>query len=186
MAPTPESEADARILDERAQRLARQVAPEEQATPYDTVVVVTVGSENLGIAASSLRGISERFSVTPILGAPPWLAGITHVGGELISVVHLGHWLGEATRRQGARLAVVEGPQGALGLLIDDVVGFREILESDLSERLSPNAAKQRFTRAITKDLVTLLDVARLLESAEIVVDHAMSGIAMSPTPSTP
>lgn len=170
---TPESESETRILEERAKRLARPVASDEQQTAYDTVVVVTVGDEKLGIPARSLRVISERFSVTPVFGTPPWLAGIAHVGGELISVVHLGHWLGEATRREGACLAVVEGPQGALGLLIDDVIGFREVLESDLSETLSPNAAKQRFTRAITKDLVTLLDVARLLESEEIIVDHS-------------
>ena len=173
MPSLPESEAEARVLEERAKRLARQVAPDEQQTAYDTVVVVTVGNERLGIPARSLRVISERFSVTPVFGAPPWLAGITHVGGELVSVVHLGHWLGEATRRQGARLAVVEGPRGALGLLIDDVIGFREVFESDLSDSLSPNAAKQRFTKAITKDLVTLLDVAQLLESEEILVDQA-------------
>jgi chemotaxis signal transduction protein len=151
------------------------------------VVVVTVGRERLGIPAWSLRVISERFTVTPVFGTPPWLAGIAHIGGELISVVHLGHWLGEATRREGARLAVVEGPQGALGLLIDDVIGFREVLQSDLSETLSPNAAKQRFTRAITKDLVTLLDVAQLLESEEVIVDQAARALAdASPRHTTP
>ena len=172
MPTTPESESEARVLEERAKRLARPVAPDERQSTYDTVVVVTVGKERLGIAAQSLRVISERFSVTPVFGTPPWLAGVAHVGGELVSVVHLGHWLGEATRREGARLAVVEGPRGPLGLLIDDVLGFREVLESELSETLSPNATKQRFTRAITKDLVTLLDVAQLLESEEIVVNH--------------
>jgi chemotaxis signal transduction protein len=181
MPTEPESEAEARILEERAKRLARQVTSDEQETAYDTVVVVTVGNEKLGIPAQSLRVISERFSVTPVFGTPPWLAGIAHIGGELVSVVHLGHWLGEATRRQGARLAVVEGPRGALGLLIDDVIGFREVLESDLSDTLSPNAAKQRFTRAITKDLVTLLDVARLLESDEIVVDQTGGGVGRAP-----
>jgi chemotaxis signal transduction protein len=180
MPTTPESESEARILEERAQRLARPVAPDAQQTTYDTVVVVTVGNEKLGIPARSLRVISERFSVTPVFGTPPWLAGITHIGGELVSVVHLGHWLGEATRREGARLAVVEGPRGVLGLLIDDVIGFREVLESELSETLSPNAAKQRFTRAITKDLVTVLDVAQLLESEEIIVSDASSAVARS------
>jgi chemotaxis signal transduction protein len=175
MPTTPESESEARLLEARAKRLARPAASDERQTAYDTVVVVTVGGERLGIPAWSLRVISERFSVTPVFGTPPWLAGIAHVGGELISVVHLGHWLGEATRREGARLAVVASRRGALGLLIDDVIGFREVLESELSETLSPNAAKQRFTRAITKDLVTLLDVAQLLESEEIIVKHAAS-----------
>jgi purine-binding chemotaxis protein CheW len=178
MPTTPESEWEARILEERAQRLARPAVSDAQQTAYDTVVVVTIGNERLGIPARSLRVISERFSVTPVFGTPPWLAGITHIGGELISVVHLGHWLGEATRREGARLAVVEGPRGALGLLIDEVLGFREVMESDLSDTLTPNAAKQRFTRAITKDLVTLLDVTQLLESEEIVVSYSGGGVA--------
>ena len=176
MPTTPEQGASKQqILEARARALAEKTDAEEQVAVYDTVVVVTVGEEKLGIPAGSLRAINERFSVTPVFGTPSWLAGITHLRGELLSVVHLAHWLGQPHRRQGPRLAVVEGPEGALGLLIDEVIGFREVLESELSTALSPNAATQRFTRAITRDLVTILDVGQLLSSPEIVVDQSAS-----------
>jgi purine-binding chemotaxis protein CheW len=168
------------ILEARARKLAQAVEGRDEGALYDTVVVVTVGDEKLGIPAESLRIISERFSVTPVFGAPPWLAGITHVRGELLSVVHLAYWLGHSGARAGSRLAVVESARGSLGLLVDDVMGFREILESELSTTLSPNATAQRFTRAITQDLVTILDVRQLLLSDEIVVDQSVKRVALS------
>jgi purine-binding chemotaxis protein CheW len=168
------------ILEARARALAEKPDVEEQVAVYDTVVVVTVGEEKIAIPAGCLRAIGECTSVTPVFGTPSWLAGITHLRGELLSVVHLAHWLGQPHRRQGPRLAIVEGLEGALGLLIDEVIGFREVLESDLSTALSPNAATQRFTRAITRDLVTILDVGQLLSSAEIIVDQSATVVAPS------
>lgn len=161
------------VLEARARALAQQTGSEREETVYDTVVVVTVGEEKLGIPAESLRVIVERFAVTPVFGTPAWLAGISHLRGELLSVVHLAHWLGQPLRRQGPKLAVVEGSQGAIGLLIDEVIGFREVLDSEVSTTLSPNARTQRFTRAITKDLVSVLDVDLLLAGNDIVIDHA-------------
>jgi len=175
MPTSPEAGASKQeILEARARALAEKADSLHEEAVYDTVVVVTVGEEKLGIPARSLHGISERFAVTPVFGTPSWLAGITHLRGELLSVVHLSHWLGQPQRRQGPRLAVVEGPEGALGLLIDEVIGFREVLESEISTTLSPSAATQRFTRAITKDLVAVLDVGQLLSSAEIIVDQSV------------
>ena len=168
------------ILEARARQLAQLAEDREEGTLYDTVVVVTVGDEKLGIPAESLRIISERFSVTPIFGAPPWLAGITHVRGQVLSVVHLAYWLGHSGGHVGSKLAVVESARGALGLLVDEVIGFREVLESELSTTLTPNATAQRFTRAITQDLVTLLDVRQLLLSDEIVVDQSVGKVALS------
>jgi len=46
------------------------------------------------------------------------------------------------------------------------------VLDSEVSTTLSPNAGTQRFTRAITRDLVSILDVGQLLGSSDVVVDH--------------
>jgi len=170
--PDGGSDREAEILRARAEALARPLDRQHEDAVYETVVVVTVGDEKLGLPASSMTAILQRFAITPVFGTPPWLAGVAHLRGELFSVIRLEHWLGQREASRGEQLAVIAGPDGLLGILIDEVLGFRDIREDELSEALAPAASERRFTRAVTKDLISILDVPRLIASSEIVVDH--------------
>lgn len=170
--PDGGSDRDAEVLRARAEALARPLDKRHEDAIYETVVVVTVGDEKLGLPAAGMTTILQRFAVTPVFGTPPWLAGVTHLRGELFSVIRLEHWLGQREASGGSQLAVIGGPDGLLGILIDEVLGFRDIREDELSEALAPGASERRFTRAVTKDLISILDIARLVASSEIVVDH--------------
>lgn len=160
------------ILEQRAREFAKPEAAVVDRGTRANVVVLSLGKEQLGVPIERLKGVFEQFSVTPLLGTPSWLAGITHVRGELVSVVHLSHWLKQEVTSSPKVLAVVAGPYGPLGILVDGVVGFREIHEDELSDVLTQRAQKdQRPINAVTKDLVALLDLDAFLSSGSLIVD---------------
>lgn len=177
MNPEDHRARDEAVLERRARQLA--AVPEKQADRRIAarVAVVAVGEERFGIPVDGLRGILRAPPIAQLPGMPEWLPGIVQVRGELMSVLDLGRWF-QVTGR-GAEptfLAVVEGSRGALGLLVESVEGFREVGEDEIAQKLTaaPRAVG-RPIRATTRDLVTLLDIERLLESPQIIVGRDLS-----------
>ncbi|MCP4660962.1 MAG: chemotaxis protein CheW [bacterium] len=177
MNPEDRRGEDEVLLERRARQLA--AVPEKQIDRRvaATVAVVAVGKERFGIPVDGLRGILKAPPIAHLPGMPEWLPGIVQVRGELISALDLGRWFQVAGPAEPAFLAVVEGSRGALGLLVESVEGFREVEEEEIAQKLTaaPRAAG-RPIRATTRDLVTLLDVERLLESPQIVMGREPSG----------
>ncbi|MGH7437452.1 MAG: chemotaxis protein CheW, partial [Polyangiaceae bacterium] len=83
--PTP-AEAK-RILDERAQRLARP--PAEEPRPGESLVLATfaLASERYAIEARFVRQIVRFVDFTPIPGAGDFLVGVTNLRGEVLAVI---------------------------------------------------------------------------------------------------
>jgi purine-binding chemotaxis protein CheW len=156
---TLSAEARAELLKQRAARLA--VAPPEarQSRLVAQVALVGAGTRRFGIPVEGLREIVPMPDVTPLPGLPPWMLGLAHLRGEIMAVLDLGVLFGEGGVRGGA-MAVVEGKGGLLGLSVATVLGFRDVHEDDLSGAL--HADTSRPVRAVTKDLVMLIDIARL------------------------
>lgn len=84
--------------------------------------------------ASSIGEINELLTLqplTPVPGTQPWLLGIANVRGNLVPVVDLGRFLFDqrthATDR--SRLLLVRQHGGSVGLLVDEVLGQRNVGE---------------------------------------------------------
>ena len=91
-----------------------------------------------------------------------------------MSAVNLATWLQIDADRAPERLAVVEGPQGPIGLLAHRVLGFRALNERDLArDYTGAGGAGERFLMGMTNDLIAILDVERLLADEELVVGAA-------------
>jgi len=147
------------ILRRRAARLAGDGVEGARRTVAVQAAVVSVGAQRIAIPAEDLREIVPLPDVTPLPGLPPWLLGIAQVRGELLGVVDLASIVGVSGER-AAIMAIVDGSGGPLGLALNSVVGFRDIHVDELSTELGEGA--QRPFRAITRDLVAVLDVRRL------------------------
>jgi purine-binding chemotaxis protein CheW len=162
----------AAILKARALALAKPLAIGPREALTERLVIVRVGETEVGIATHTLQAVIRHFLVTPLFGAPPWLAGITHVRGQLVSVVRLAHWLDTRKPADGPQLAVLSGTEGPVGVLINEVVDFRDIRADELATAIdSGGSSGPEFIR-ITKDLLTVLDVPAFLSSQEIVLNH--------------
>src|SRR5262249_19708792 len=85
------------VMDERARALAR---PTVQTAPADglEVVVFRLGSERYGIETGHVREAARLADLTPLPGAPDFLAGVTNLRGQILAVIDLGQFLDIAAR----------------------------------------------------------------------------------------
>jgi twitching motility protein PilI len=78
--------------------------------------------------------------LTRIPGARPWILGLCNLRGQLLPVVDLRQFLGSgvtpATR--AARVLVVNHREIPVGLLVDEVVGFRRFAEAERATSAPP------------------------------------------------
>lgn len=166
---TTASERRSRVLRERAERLARAVGAGRATEGGFEIALVAVGQETFGIPVSGLREITPLPKVARLPGLPPYMLGVTQVRGELVCVTDLGRWFGIPTPGVAHYLVLLDGPRGPLGFTVERVLGFREVHESELGE---PGEGEEslRPVRGMTRDLVGILDLERLLESPDLIV----------------
>jgi purine-binding chemotaxis protein CheW len=92
----------------------------------EAVVSVRVGDERLAISTARVREVASVGALTPIPGAPPRIAGLMQLRGQILPVLALrgvGGLADDATVRPDDPIVVVElGPYRA-GLLVDEVLG---------------------------------------------------------------
>lgn len=167
-APSTDSRR-AEILERRARRLARVAAGERVADIRMELAIVRVGEREVGLPAHAVREIVPRPEITPLSCRRPGAGervGITQTRGELLAVADLARLLGEPAGRPGAvrPMVIAAGRAGALGLLVDAVVGFRQLRDDELAETFWDRDAERAVPIAgITRDLVTILDLDPLL-----------------------
>jgi len=171
--PTAESASDARaILERRAERLARVKTVRSGERTAEQIAVIEVGRQRVGLPTARLRELLARPPLARVPGLPAWIPGIVQIRGELMCVIDLGRRLGIESDAEPLRMAVLAGSRGPVGILAHRVVGFRDVAQDELAETyVGSDAAGRRFVRAITRDLVTILDTDTLLDDAELTVD---------------
>jgi purine-binding chemotaxis protein CheW len=158
------------VLSRRALALAKVETDENRRKIVDTVVILQVAGEKLGIPITSLREITPLRPAADIAGLPAWCRGIVQVRGEILSVLDLHKWLSLGGVPAPRYLAVLEGKPGAIAVLVDAVLDVAPVYEDDIAS--SFEATPGRGRRAVTRDLTTLLDVSVMLEAAELTVDQ--------------
>jgi purine-binding chemotaxis protein CheW len=117
-----------RILRERARELARAQRTAAGAA-HGEALVVRVGRARYGIPLAGLAGVVGLDALTPLPGAPPFVAGLAHVYGHVTTIVDLGVVLGEAPEPPAAAL-LVEVRAGTFGLGVsayESVVGVSDL-----------------------------------------------------------
>ncbi len=164
------NEHKAAVLRRRADTLARPADETRHRQAQMVVAVVTLAQERYGLPALALREITHAPAIVPLPGLPPWIVGIVAVRGEILCAVDLATWLGIHQAGRPDFLAVVDGPQGAAGLLVDGVLGLREIYADDLADAEDPTGARDTLVRATTRDMVSILDLGVLLGRDDLIV----------------
>jgi purine-binding chemotaxis protein CheW len=182
-APGAAADRTTAVLRQRAEELARPPEDGRRDTRY-SVAVLGLGEERIAIEAGYLREIVKVPPVAPVPSTPPCITGITQLRGELLAVVDLAHLLGVSLRGERPFLAIVDAAEGPLGLLVEQVLGFREIRAEELSAIGA--ADPRRPVRAITRDLVTTLDMERLLASEDLRVGSTAPSRAGAATAGRP
>ncbi len=109
-------------------------------------VAFAIGEHTFVAARTEIREVITWPGVTRVPRARPWLLGIANVRGQLVPVTDLARWagLGESPRSRASRVIVVNHPNIVVGLLVDQVIGFRRFTARDAGahpERLPASIA---------------------------------------------
>lgn len=96
-------------------------------------VAFRLGTETFLAAREETREVlAVPPQLTRVPGARPWVRGLHNVRGQLLPVIDLRQFLGSgvtAVQRQ-SRVLVVQHREVPVGLLVDEVLGFRRFPES--------------------------------------------------------
>jgi len=73
--------------------------------------------------------------ITPVPGAREWIAGLANLRGQLLPVVDLRQFLGAGSSRnaRSARVLVAESEDLLVGVIVDEVYGFRRFSQSEFT-----------------------------------------------------
>lgn len=160
------------LLEQRAAQLARRVDDGLDREVLYEVAVVQVAGETFGIAAEALREIVAVPPVAELPGVSSPLYGIAQVRGELMSVVSMADLLNLQGERDEQQLAVLDGTQGPVGLLINHVIGVRRVHADELAPSFANQDARTHAVQAMTNDFVAIVDTAALLGDPRLIVNH--------------
>ncbi len=103
------------------------------------VVQFELEREQYALDIQLAREIVEMMPITPIPRAPPYLAGIINLRGEITTILDLRSLLGFQKKDQnnGQKIIVLvpEAAQGAnVGVIVDDVKSVIQVAEKDIEK----------------------------------------------------
>jgi purine-binding chemotaxis protein CheW len=162
-----------RILDQRAQVLAR---PLQDAEPLDdavTVVVFAVGAESYAIEARYVREVARTGEMVTLPGAPPFLVGAARVRGEIHAVFDIAQLVGPAvaSSTSRARLIALGAERVQFALAADTVDQVTSISLADIRAPDETTTSKARlYVRGLTKNALIVLDGAALLADRSLYI----------------
>lgn len=158
------------LLEERARKVAARSHEGERRELLAEVVAVRRGREVWGFPLSSVREVRKlKLCTLPGLGGA--IQGLVHLRGEAVSVVDLEALTGSpapATHGQELLAVLVQGRRGSLGVRVDGVVGRRAVF-SDECDGAADGDKRHDFVTAVTRDLLAVIDVERLLARPEVM-----------------
>ena len=110
-----------------------------------------IGDRYLVSGIAEVNEILTLPAMTPIPGTKPWLMGVANVRGNLVAVVDLRGFLEGSRTPIGdrSRILVARQPGGAVGLLVDEVLGQRSFTDENIP--LVDSVADDRYGRFVTR-----------------------------------
>lgn len=169
--PLPEQQ---RILHERARVLAQP--PEAVSTQADIeLVAFLLAKERYGVESAHVREVVVVKELTPLPTTPPFVVGIFHLRGQIISVIDLKNFFGlpPAGPRDAHTILILQSPAMEFGVLIDGVLGVERVPRDALQPSLPTlTGVRQEYLKGLTPDRMAVLDGAKLLADRKLIVDE--------------
>jgi len=159
------------LLEERALRVATRSQRAETRELQAEVVAVRRGREVWGFPLAAVREV-RRLKVCALPGLGGALQGLVHIRGEAVAVADLEALTGSAvSAAHGEELlaVLVAGAPGTLGVRVDEVLGRRSVWK-DECDGAADGDRQHDFVAAVTRDLLAVIDVERLLARPELSV----------------
>jgi chemotaxis signal transduction protein len=158
-----------RILRARARLLA--VAADDSAEQeVETFASFTIAGRNLVVPIAQAIRAGEIRQLTEIPSAPSYLVGLVAFEGRLVSLLHLGSFLGlEGRGVRDLTAALVVGVGGReIGLAAEQLLGIEDVPLSAITQLPVAVGAVTRVCRQKSGRELLVVDVATLLEDPRL------------------
>ena len=167
-APSPQSAPDAILEAIERQRAASAASPAEQErVPY---LGFFLGSEVYGLRLEQLREVARLTRLRRVPGAPPGVAGLVNLRGEIICALDVRAILGLTAEApaDSAILVALRGFADPLGLVVDSIADIYSIdpgqIEPPPATWPAERAACFVGTARVPEGLMGLLDLNRVVK----------------------
>ena len=164
------------LLDQKEEEGDFVWAEEEEEEERRAVISFRLGKDRFSVAGELVREILGAQEVTALPGSPGHILGIAVLRRQVVAIVSLREFLnipGEDRPAQ-ARTMIVECGPFTVGLVVDEILGLGEWVESGLSKEKVPEnlrASMARYARGAQVEkgeLHLFLDLEGLLEDAAV------------------
>jgi purine-binding chemotaxis protein CheW len=124
-------------------------------------VRVEIGGEHYAVPVDDVLEVAPLGELTPVPGAPPAVAGVLNLRGEVLAVVDLAVLVGVEPAGPHQRIVVAQGSSCRAGLAVESVVGVGDVAEAMAPAR-SPSLAGAAL---VDGELVGVVDVEAALRA---------------------
>jgi purine-binding chemotaxis protein CheW len=179
---TPPPDAARRILEERARALARPPQQDKSEAEVLELAAFHLAGECYGVPSALVYEIQplRAHQWTTVPCTPAFILGMVNLRGHLYAIMDLARWLGLPARTlsSSAHLLLVRGgsqPDGSemeLTLLADDLPQVITLPIGELQPPPHLSSKAQEIVRGMTKDMLAVLDLAKLLSDPSLIVNQ--------------
>jgi purine-binding chemotaxis protein CheW len=160
LAPGPAPDANARAHD-------------EQTRPTVALASFHISGKLIAVPLTSVTRAAALRHLTDVPGGPSWVVGLIAVDGHLLSLLHLGLFLGlpdHGVRDLRGILVVASGGR-EIGLAAEQLLGIEDVPEAQIEAQLGAASALNRIARvpqgARVRELL-VLDVDELFNDPRL------------------
>lgn len=158
-------------LESRARTLRESAAAEAPRRKTD-VLFFRVGPELYALQVIETETVHALTTFTIVPGSPAYIRGVTHLQGEILSLLDIGIFLG--TERKGLadmrRVIVIGNPPRRLALLAGEVEDIFGLADSEIAP------PPRRSGGAVRLGVAGIVGQDRLLLSAQQILEHIHTG----------
>ncbi len=166
---------DARVLDERARKLAGEAADEEAPGDLIEVVEFALAGEHYALALAGVREVCGLKDYTPVPCTPDFVLGIINLRGEIHTIIDLKRFfdLPECGITELNKVLILDGDGLRLGILADAILGVRSVRRAEVAAPPATVAGlRSDYLLGVTGGRLIVLDAAKILGDPRIVVNE--------------
>ncbi len=133
-----------------------------------------LGNERYLVSRDQVREVMMMpATITRVPGTREWVAGLANLRGQLLPVFDLRSYLGAGSSRgaRGARVLVVNYQDMPVGIIVDEVFGFRRFLTAEFTTELPETEIRcEQYLDGACKrgdDVWPVFSINKLLTAAE-------------------
>lgn len=151
------------------------------------IVGMKLGRETLGLPISFVREIVRVPEITPVPNAPEFIKGVINLRGRIIAVMDLCRRFGADSKTidKKSRIVVVEMDDRLVGLLVSSASEVLRISPSEIEapQNVFPHEEMDYVTGVgkLKDRLIILVDLSRILRSAELRNLDALNDLSKTP-----